>query len=449
MNWRMRRARLEAAGPTDARYDDVTLSFVADGRAAPNAVVLLRNGGGKSLLLYLLFKALLPRRTDGTKTAEQQRNARPLVLADECATVAIEWENRDDDRLLVTGHSFERGDGEETRWIFEPVEGALTLDSLPLRDGRRRRTRAGLVKSLEALGQQQPALQFRTVAGVRGWEDALLEAGIDPAILRYQARLNRSEGGDDDELRFNSPESFARFVLQMVLEDEPLAKLQKQVQTHAEQLSRRESLASEADFCRDVAQLLQQLAGAHADGEEAVAEQQRAQAGQQQLAGVLDAAIAAGAARLERLTEQREPLEQHRRQLDAQERDLDGETKLVRARTERLLSDAAEQAVRRAADAARAADAEHSAWQLVETLIALAESEGELAGLAERVEKQERGVADARAERREAALALAGALLHAAARLDGEAETIEERLAQAEGGHDELREQIEQLGRRS
>jgi hypothetical protein len=445
----MRRARLEAAGPADARYDDVTLSFVADGRAAPNAVVLLRNGGGKSLLLYLLFKALLPRRTDGTKTAEQQRNARPLVLADECATVAIEWENRDDDRLLVTGHSFERGDGEETRWIFEPVEGVLTLDSLPLRDGTRRRTRAGLVKALEALGQQQPALQFRTVAGVRGWEQALLETGIDPAILRYQARLNRSEGGDDDELRFNSPESFARFVLQMVLEDEPLAKLQQQVQTHADQLARRESLASEADFCRDVARLLQQLAAAHRDGEEAVAERARSEAAQQQLAGVLDAAIASGSARLERLTEQREPLEQRRRQLDAQERDLDGETKLVRARTERLLADVAEQAVRRAADAARAADAEHSAWQLVETLIALAESEGELAGLAQRVEAQERGVADARAERREAALALAGALLHAAARLDAEAETIEERLAQAEGGHDELREQIESLGRRS
>ncbi|MDO8209046.1 hypothetical protein [Conexibacter sp. CPCC 206217] len=449
MNWRMRRARLEAAGPADARYDDVTLSFVADGRAAPNAVVLLRNGGGKSLLLYLLFKALLPRRTDGTKTAEQQRNARPVVLADECATVAIEWENRDDDSLLVTGHSFERGEGEETRWLFEPLDGVLTLDTLPLRDGARRRTRAGLIKALETAGQQQPALQFRTVAGVRGWEDALLETGIDPAILRYQARLNRSEGGDDDELRFNSPESFARFVLQMVLEDEPLAKLQQQVQTHAEQLSRRAALASEAEFCRDVAALLRDLADAHRRGEESAAERERAQATQQQLAGVLDAAIAAGAARRATLTEQREPLEQHRRQLDATERDLDGETKLVRARTARLLSDAAEQSVRRAADAARAADAEHGAWQLVETLVALSESEGELAGLSERVEKQERGVADARAERREAALALAGALLHAAARLEDEGEQLREQLTQADGAQDELRREIESLGRRS
>lgn len=449
MNWRIRRARLEAAGPADARYDDVTLSFAADGRAAENAIVLLRNGGGKSLLLHLLFKALLPRRSDGTKTAEQQRSARPVVLPGECATVAIEWEHREDpDRLLVTGHSFERGDGEETRWLFEPQEGVLGLDTLPLRDGRRRRTRAGLLRALDALSSEHPRLGFRTVAGVKAWEDELLAAGIDPAILRYQARLNRSEGGDDDELRFNSPEAFARFVLQMVLEDEPLAKLQKQVQTHADQLARRESLAHEADFCRDVAALLQELVGAHAAAQESTAEQRRAERAQQQLASVLDAGLAAGSARLATLREQRAPLEQHRRRLEADERDLDGEGRIVRARTERLLSDAAEEAVRTAADAARAADGEHAAWQLVETLTALSESEGELAGLAERVEAQERGVADARAERRDAALALAGALLHAATVLDGEADALGERLSQAEDGQDELRREIEELGRR-
>ncbi len=91
MNSRMRREGLEAVGPADARYDDITLSFAgSDGHAAANGVVLLRNGGGKSLLLYLLFKALLPRKTDGTKSAERQRLARPVVMADECATVAVE-----------------------------------------------------------------------------------------------------------------------------------------------------------------------------------------------------------------------------------------------------------------------------------------------------------------------------------------------------------------------
>jgi hypothetical protein len=449
VNWRIRRARLEAAGPSDARYDDVTLAFVADGQAADNAVVLLRNGGGKSLLLFLLFKALLPRRSDGTKTAEQQRNARPLVLAGECATVAIEWEHRDDPaRRLITGHSFERGDGEESRWLLEPIDRVVTLDTLPLRDGRRRRTRAGLLRALDQLGQQHPRLGFRTVQGVRAWEDELLSLGIDPAILRYQARLNRSEGGDDDELRFHSPESFARFVLQMVLEDEPLAKLQQQVQTHADQLARREALAREADFCRDAAGLLRQLAEAHARTDESEREQQRAHAAQQRLAGILDAALTAGTARLSQLRQQREPLEDHRRKLGANERDLDGEGRIVRARTERLLADTAEQNVRAAADAARAADAEHSAWQLVETLVALSESEGELAGLAERVEAQERGVADARSERRVIALELAGALLHAAARLDGEAAELGERLEQADRVQDELRGEIDQLAAR-
>lgn len=449
MNWRMRRARLEAAGPADARYDDVTLSFVtADGHAAPNAIVLLRNGGGKSLLLYLLFKALLPRRSDGTKTAEEQRTARPIVLPDECATVAIEWEHRDDGRRLVTGHSFERGDGEESRWLFEPLDGVLTLDSLPLRDDRRRRTRAGLMNALEAEGLAHGALRFRAVSGVRAWEQELLGYGIDPAILRYQARLNRSEGGDDDELRFSTPESFARFVLQMVLEDEPLTQLQQQVQTHADQLGRREALALEAEFCRDVAALLRELAGAHDEVSASDHDHGRARRTQQELAGVLDAATAFGEERLARLTEQREPLDVHRKQLEAAERDLDGEAKVVRARTERLLSDAATEAVRAAATAARAADAELTGWQLVEALTELSKTEAELAELSQRVDRQARGIDDARAERRDAAVALAGALLHAAGGLDARAAALRDELAAAEAGQEELRDEIEQLGRR-
>lgn len=449
MNWRMRRARLEAAGPADARYDDVTLSFAtADGRAAPNAIVLLRNGGGKSLLLYLLFKSLLPRRSDGTKTAEEQRTARPIVLPDECATVAIEWEHRDDGRRLVTGHSFERGDGEESRWLFEPVDGVLTLDTLPLRDDRRRRTRAGLMGALETLGLAHGELRFRPVSGVRAWEQELLGYGIDPAILRYQARLNRSEGGDDDELRFSTPESFARFVLQMVLEDEPLTQLQQQVQTHADQLSRREALALEAEFCRDVAALLRELADAHGEVGAADRDHGRARRGQQELAGVLDAAIARGDERLARLTEQRAPLEQHRRALEAAERDLDGEAKVVRARTERLLSDAAAAAVRAAADAARAADAELNGWQLVEALTELSRTQGELSELSQRVDRQERGIDDARGERRDAAVALAGALLHAAGALDARAAELSGELAAATAEQEELRSEIEELGRR-
>jgi hypothetical protein len=183
------------------------LPFVAEGRAADNAVVLLRNGGGKSLLLFLLFKALLPGRHDGTKTAEQQRGAGPVVASGECATVAVDWEHLDDGRLLVTGHSFERGDDASSRWLFEPQPGVLTLDPLPLRDGAIRRTRAGLLPALEALGRSDARLRYRTVPGKKAWEQELAALGIDPAPLRYQARLNRSEGGEDDELRFASPEA--------------------------------------------------------------------------------------------------------------------------------------------------------------------------------------------------------------------------------------------------
>lgn len=425
MNWRIRRVRLEAVGPNDARYDDITLSFVADGRAAENGVVLLRNGGGKSLLLYLLFKALLPRRSDGTKTAEEQRKAGPVVLPDECATVAIEWEHRDERRLLITGHSFERGEGEETRWMLEPLEDVLTLDTLPLRDGARRRTRSALMGALDDFGKRYSRLRFRAVTGVGAWERELEGVGIDPQILRYQARLNRSEGGDDEELRFASPESFVRFVLQMVLDDDGLSSLQDRVQLHAEQLARRGALAADAEFCREAAGLLQTLATHHADVEARQADRQAAERGLAELAGVLEAAEAATVGRLDGLRSRREPLEQRRRDLETLERDLRREGNVLRARTDALLEQHAEAEHREAGAHVARAQVELDAWRIVDRLVRLHEVEGELAGLTAQVEAERRDIAAAQTQRAAAATALAGALLAAATEVADQAEAVD------------------------
>lgn len=448
MNWRIRRLRLEAVGPSDARYDDITLSFVAGGRAAENGVVLLRNGGGKSLLLYLLFDALLPRHNDGTKTPEQKRQARPVVQADECATVAVEWEHRDDGRLLITGHSFERGQGEHSRWIFEPLEGALTLDELPLRDGTRRRTRAGLVTTLDELGRRHSRLRFRVVPGVGAWEQELAGVGINPQILRYQARLNRSEGGDDEELRFDGPEAFVRFVLQMVLDEERLAALQKGVEDHAEQLSRREALGVEADFCRDAAGLLKALAHANEEVERTGAVRLQAQADVRGLAGVLAAATDDCRSRIEQLRARREPLEQGRRDLETRERDLRREGNVLRTRTDELAVAVAERDLQGAEEQVRATQREDEAWRLVDALVALGQAKGQLAQLQDQVGREERGIEVAGRQLVTAAEALAAALLHAADALEVQVEQLQTRADESVKEQERLTEDLDALATR-
>jgi chromosome segregation ATPase len=448
MNWRLRRIRLEAVGPSDARYDDITLAFVADGRAAPNAVLLLRNGGGKSLLLHLLFKALLPRKSDGTKTAAEQREARPVVAADECATVAIEWEHCDEDRLLVTGHSFERGEGTDVRWAFEPRAGSMTLDDLPLRDGRQRRTRAGLMLAMAERGKADSRLRFRQVDGVGAWERELSDVGLDPAILRSQARLNRREGGDDAQLRFRSPEEFVRLVLQMVLDDEALMRLQGQAVTHADQLAQREAKGVEAEFCRDVAVLLRALADAHEQFRAAEEAARVAERRARVVAGVIEAARLQGAGRVEELSRQREPLEQRRGNLETRVRDLRRETNVVNARVAKLRWEAAEEAAARAVETAREADVEYAAWALAGSLISLEEAEGRRRELERQVGAAERGLRDAQASRVEAAERLAAALLHEASLVDGKAGRARGEQTGAETEGRQLADKIGELLRR-
>lgn len=449
MNWRIRRVRLEAVGPPDARYDDITLSFVAAGRAAPNAVVLLRNGGGKSLLLFLIFKALLPRRADGTKTAGDQREARPIVAPDECATVAIEWQHCDDDRLLVTGHSFERGEGTDVRWMFEPREGSLTLEDLPLRDGARRRTRAGLMLALAARGRADPRLRWRDETGVSAWEQGLSQEGLDPAILRYQARLNRREGGDDDELRFRSPQEFARLVLRMVLDDEPLARLQTQVATHAAQLAQKDAKGAEAEFCRDIAVLLQALGSAH---DELTAADNARRAAQELwgiVAGVLRAAREDGADRAATLERSREPLEARRQSLETHVRDLRRETSVVGAGTAKLRADAARAELASAIERVAAGDGEHAAWLLAESIADLQGAEGRRGALAAQLSAQEAGLSDAQRDRAAAAVRLAAALFHEAMQVDSRAGQVRGAWTAAEDNERRLASAIGDLnGRR-
>ena len=74
--YELNRVRLFNVGPKAARYTDVTLDLSGAGagvtggqrtlfdapqrRPAPSSLLLLENGGGKSVLLKLLFSVVLP-----------------------------------------------------------------------------------------------------------------------------------------------------------------------------------------------------------------------------------------------------------------------------------------------------------------------------------------------------------------------------------------------------
>src|SRR5690349_7524595 len=102
--YELNRVRLFRVGPRGARYTDVTLDLSGVGqiiagqgslfgtavrRPSPYSLLLLENGGGKSVLLKLLFSVVLPGRRNavGGSAAVMEK----FVIGDDAAHIVLEW----------------------------------------------------------------------------------------------------------------------------------------------------------------------------------------------------------------------------------------------------------------------------------------------------------------------------------------------------------------------
>ncbi|HEX9939244.1 MAG TPA: hypothetical protein VGB15_19025 [Longimicrobium sp.] len=259
---RLARVRYVSIGHPDARMDDLVLDFRGREGRASDAVVWLRNGGGKSSLLNLFFSVVRPRLTDflGGK-AEGRRRLIDYVQRDDRAVVAAEWELDGSGGLFdaaegppryLTGVFYERnpgsgaGSGDLNRFYFaafvSPAEPMLTLEGLPLftagRDGSRaHRTLAGFRQEWRALESVHRAAGVQDTVHQNEWEKILEQAGIDPALFGYQLTMNQREGGADELFKFRESDEFVDFFLEMALDPSEGEDVARNIETFRERLN--------------------------------------------------------------------------------------------------------------------------------------------------------------------------------------------------------------------
>lgn len=194
--YELSRVRLYSIGPAGARYADTVLDLRGVGRLvpdpaptqaeffeeepvgpprrpAPAGVLFLENGGGKSVLLKLIFSVMLPghRNTLGGASSGVLRK---FLLADDCGHVALEWQHVQTGECVVVGKVSEwrgrqvSGDPRkfaEAWYSFRPGPG-LTLDNLPVAEATA--VRAPVEGASGAQGRRRT---------MKGFRDALTEAG--------------------------------------------------------------------------------------------------------------------------------------------------------------------------------------------------------------------------------------------------------------------------------
>ncbi len=298
--YELSRVRLYSIGPAGARYADTVLDLRGVGRPvpdpaptqaeffeeepvgpprrpAPAGVLFLENGGGKSVLLKLIFSVMLPghRNTLGGASSGVLRK---FLLADDCGHVALEWQH------VLTGESVVVGKVSEWRgrqvsndprkfaeawYSFRPGPG-LSLDNLPVAESTavrssvegqsgaqgRRRTMKGFRDALTEAGKAYPHLEVHWEEIHDRWIEHLGELGLDPELFRYQREMNADEGEAAGLFAVKKDSDFTDLLLRAVTDTRDTDGLADLVSGFGNKLGRRAELIAERDFTAGSVDLL-------------------------------------------------------------------------------------------------------------------------------------------------------------------------------------------------
>jgi hypothetical protein len=298
--YELSRVRLYSIGPAGARYADTVLDLRGVGepvpdpaptqaeffeeepvgpprRPAPAGVLFLENGGGKSVLLKLIFSVMLPghRNTLGGASSGVLRK---FLLADDCGHVALEWQHVLTGECVVVGKVSEwRGRQvsndprkfAEAWYSFRPGPG-LSLDNLPVAESTavrppvegvsgaqgRRRTMKGFRDALTEAQKAYPHLEVHWEEIHERWTEHLGELGLDPELFRYQREMNADEGEAAGLFAVKKDSDFTDLLLRAVTDTRDTDGLADLVSGFGSKLGRRAELIAERDFTAGSVDLL-------------------------------------------------------------------------------------------------------------------------------------------------------------------------------------------------
>ncbi|MFB7013524.1 MULTISPECIES: hypothetical protein [unclassified Streptomyces] len=306
--YELSRVRLYSIGPAGARYADTVLDLRGVGepvpnpapaqaeffeeepvgpprRPAPAGVLFLENGGGKSVLLKLIFSVMLPghRNTLGGASSGVLRK---FLLADDCGHVALEWQHTLTGECVVVGKVSEwRGRQvsndprkfAEAWYSFRPGPG-LSLDSLPVAEATsvhrpvegvsgaqgRRRTMKGFRDALTEAGKFYQHLDVHWEEIHDRWNEHLGDLGLDPELFRYQREMNADEGEAAGLFAVKKDSDFTDLLLRAVTDTRDTDGLADLVSGFGNKLGRRAELTAERDFTAGSVDLLGRIVEATA-----------------------------------------------------------------------------------------------------------------------------------------------------------------------------------------
>ncbi|MFB8207612.1 hypothetical protein [Streptomyces sp. NPDC056010] len=432
--YELSRVVLQSVGPAGARYQDVLLDFSAVGRPlsdrhmsffgtgvparpSPATVLFLENGGGKSVLIKLIFSVVLPGRRQTVGTSGKGVLER-FVLPKDTSHVVLEWVHAHSGRRLITGKVMEWKDRRESsdprnlieRWYHFRPTATQHLDNLPFSSSNHYRTQTDYLAQLEKADVADSTMEYGVFMRHGEWTDRLAELNLDPELFKYQRSMNADEGEAAEAFSFTSDIAFVNFLLGAVLPTDPAKELADLLDTYAGRLHRRAELLTEQEFAQGALDILQALADARVSADEARNQRRIATREMATLLGRLRARADAEAEAVRRIRHEAAQLAEDSATARAEHARLEAAT----VELERLVAELRWQEAQAEADSvqarARQAENESAAWAVTPLVLRHFTAEQRLSGLRVLVAAAEEAARPALAARDEAAAMLVGAL---------------------------------------
>lgn len=270
-------------GAKVARFSPLLVDFRNGKQQPDDAIVWLRNGGGKTCWLALVYSIFRPRGAHFLlrKAKGRDSSITDFIQGNDLAYVITEWDSQgnllpDKKSLRVVGQvlawkggqkSDDRGKLKHVFFSFRCSE-KLHLDMLPIMgiSASPAKTLDDFTDWLTEVQSRYPNLEVTLETNFDSWDEHLGKIGLDSALFQFQILMNQREGDIDQYFKdyCSSPQKFTREFLKMAFEPSKADSVSDNIIALRAKLKRRDPLVKEqefiAKFLADLDPFLQEVA---------------------------------------------------------------------------------------------------------------------------------------------------------------------------------------------
>jgi hypothetical protein len=264
------RVHLAGVGHPEARFHPLSLRLDQNGLPM-NSVVNLRNAGGKTSLLSLIYAVLLPGKHDFLgKVNSSNRTLDENFNLGKLGVVALEMESKVGRFGLMLGWVRREREDPPTLFSFRTGRDGISFDTLPLQglNSTPVTTLADLSNWFTERHNRSPGnVDLYIASSFREWHVHLkTQRGVDSYLYRSHLQMNKAEGAVDEEFKFTKTNDFIRRYLEFAVEPPIMGReaedpVTANLNEHRQALMKQPHYRKEQEFIQEIVPHLQELDG--------------------------------------------------------------------------------------------------------------------------------------------------------------------------------------------